>query len=72
MEAKASRTLVRSTPELWALADDAERMSAWMGGLTGALGPVEVEVTTCEPERSLAWRSPASGASTSRTSRCSS
>jgi hypothetical protein len=32
-----------------------------MGGRIGVPSPVEVEVTSCEPQRSLAWRSPASG-----------
>jgi hypothetical protein len=56
MEATAKRTLVKSAPELWELADDAERMEAWMGGLMGSPVPLGVEVTTREPERVLAWR----------------
>jgi hypothetical protein len=64
MEAKAKRTLVKSAPELWELADDLARMEAWMGGLLGASAPIAVEVTDREPERVLAWRSaaPESGA----------
>jgi hypothetical protein len=55
METKARRTLVKSAPELWELADDLERMEDWMAGLVGT-GPVEVEVTDREPERVIAWR----------------
>lgn len=56
METKASRTLVKSAPELWELADDLARMEAWMGGLVGRQSPIPVEVTDREPERILAWR----------------
>jgi hypothetical protein len=56
METQAKRTLVKSAPELWELADDLARMEAWMAGLVGASGPVDVEVTDREPERILAWR----------------
>jgi hypothetical protein len=56
MEAKAKRTLVKSPPELWQLADDLARMEAWMAGLVGSTGPVSVEVTDRDPERILAWR----------------
>ena len=55
METNAKRTLVKSAPELWELADDLARMEAWMGGLVGA-PPVPVEVTDRDPERILAWR----------------
>jgi hypothetical protein len=55
MEAKAKRRLVKSPPELWELADDPERMEAWMAGLVGSPGPVSVEVTDRDPERVLAW-----------------
>ncbi len=57
MESKAKRTLVKSAPELWELADDATRMESWMGGLIGVTHPIAVEVTDREPERILAWRS---------------
>ena len=57
MESKAKRTLVKSAPELWLLADDEARMESWMAGLVGARQPVSVEVTEREPERVLAWRS---------------
>lgn len=56
MEAKARRRLVKSPPELWELADDLERMEAWMAGLVGSPGPVAVEVIDRDPERVLAWR----------------
>ena len=59
MESKTKRTLVKSAPELWELADDQARMQAWMGGLTGAGGPAPVEVTRREPGRVLAWRAAA-------------
>jgi hypothetical protein len=56
MEAKAKRTLVKSAPELWELADDPVRMEAWMRDLVGTHGPLAVEVTAREPERIIAWR----------------
>ena len=56
METKAKRTLVKSAPELWELADDIARLEAWMGGLVGAPSPVPVEVTERVPQRALAWR----------------
>ncbi len=62
MEAKAKRTLVKSAPELWELADDLTRMEAWMAGLVGTGRPIPVEVTDREPERILAWRSAEPGA----------
>jgi hypothetical protein len=56
MESKAKRTLVKSPPELWELADDVARMEAWMAGLVGTPDPIPVRVTDRKPERSLAWR----------------
>lgn len=56
MEAKTKRTLVKSAPELWELADDLARMEAWMGGLVGAPQPIPVKVTDRKPQRVLAWR----------------
>jgi len=56
METKATRTLVKSAPELWELADDLARMEAWMAGLVGAAQPIAVEVTDRDPERIIAWR----------------
>ena len=57
METKAKRTLVKSAPELWELADDQDRMQEWMGGLVGAGGPIEIEVVDRDAERALVWRS---------------
>ncbi len=62
MESKAKRTLVKSAPELWELADDLARMETWMGGLVGERRPIEIEVTDRDPERVLAWRSAREGA----------
>ena len=56
METIAKRTLVKSAPELWELADDLARMETWMGGLVGSDDPIPIEVTDREPERILAWR----------------
>jgi hypothetical protein len=55
MESKAKRTLVKSPPELWELADDVPRMEAWMAGLVGTAQPISVLVTDREPQRVLAW-----------------
>jgi hypothetical protein len=63
MESKAKRTLVKSPPELWELADDMPRMEAWMAGLVGTSQPVSVAVVDREPQRILAWRTVAGGAS---------
>jgi len=62
MEAKAKRTVVKSSPELWALADDPARMQAWMADLIGAAEPVAVEVIDRDPGRALAWRCSRGGA----------
>ena len=59
MEIKAKRTLVKSAPELWVLADDIARLEAWMGGLVGSDSPVPVEVTARVPERYLRCQSSA-------------
>jgi hypothetical protein len=56
MESKAKRTLVKSAPELWELADDLPRMEAWMAGVVGTPQPVRVQVTLREPGRILAWQ----------------
>jgi hypothetical protein len=55
MESKAKRTLVKSPPELWELADDVPRMEAWMADLVGTPEPVPVLVTDREPQRVLVW-----------------
>ncbi|CAN5573393.1 hypothetical protein BH10ACT11_BH10ACT11_13610 [soil metagenome] len=55
MESTARRTLVKSAPELWELADDLERMEAWLCDVAG--GPVPgVEVTEREHQQRLAWQ----------------
>ena len=56
MEGNAQRTLVKSAPELWELADDISRMEAWMARVVGASERVAVEVVDRQPERVLAWR----------------
>jgi hypothetical protein len=56
MQSNAKRTLVKSAPELWELADDLTRLQSWMGGLVGAGQPVAVEVLAREPGRTLVWR----------------
>jgi len=56
METKVKRTLVKSAPELWELADDLSRMEAWMAALVGDEHPPSVEVTDRRPARALAWR----------------
>jgi hypothetical protein len=56
MKTKAKRTLVKSAPELWELADDLARMEAWMAGIVDGSESIPVEVTNREPERALAWR----------------
>ncbi len=69
MEIKVKRTLVKSAPELWELADDLARLEAWMGGFVGAEAPVSVEVTERIPERYLMWRgAPPSGSARIRVS----
>jgi hypothetical protein len=61
VKVRARRTLVKSAPELWELADDVARMEAWMAGLVGSPQPVPVEVTERRPEQALAWRSTVPG-----------
>jgi hypothetical protein len=56
MKTKARRTLVKSAPELWEVADDIARMEAWMAGIVGESESIRVEVTNREPERALAWK----------------
>ena len=66
MESKTKRTLVKSAPELWALADDLARMEAWMAGVVGGPQSVSVEVTDRERERLLAWRTSGTEAGSAR------
>lgn len=56
MTSQAKRTLVKSPPELWELADDLPRMEAWMAEVVGTTDPVHVDVTERDPERILAWQ----------------
>jgi hypothetical protein len=65
MESNVKRTLVKSAPELWELADNPARMQAWMAGLTGAGSPAPVEVVQRDPGRLLAWRAARPGSDTS-------
>ncbi len=62
METHAKRTLVKSAPELWQLADDPVKLEVWMAGLIAANHPIEIEVTHHEPERLLAWQTANGGA----------
>ncbi len=66
MESKTKRTLVKSAPELWALADDLARMEAWMAGVVGRSQAVSIEVTHRERERTLAWRTSGTEAGSAR------
>jgi hypothetical protein len=49
----ASRTLVKSQPELWELIDQPDRMQGLMSGLLGRAA--EVTVSKREPESILRW-----------------
>jgi hypothetical protein len=56
----ASRTLVKSPPELWELLDQPERMQGLMCGLLGRA--TEVSVDRREPETLLRWEASEDGA----------
>ena len=56
----ASRTLVKSPPELWELLDQPERMQGLMCGLIGRA--TEVTVEKREPGSMLRWEASADGA----------
>ena len=49
----ASRTLVKSPPELWEMLDQAERMEGLMSSLTGQAS--EIKVYERDPESYLGW-----------------
>lgn len=66
VKTKAKRTLVKSAPELWELADDLARMEAWMAGIVGEPDSIPVQVTNREPERALAWRTGGTGRTQAR------
>lgn len=57
----ASRTLVKSPPELWEQIDQPERMQGLMCSLVGRA--TEIEINEREPEEHLRWeaRDPADG-----------
>ena len=55
MKIKASRTLMKSAPELWELLDDELAMRHWSTQVCGNDGPVE-EIGR-DAGRMLAWRS---------------
>ena|ERR1044072_398431 len=55
--ATASRTLVKSQPELWQLVDQPNRLQGWSSGLLGYAA--DIEVTEREPEAHLAWEASA-------------
>ncbi|MEK6252706.1 MAG: hypothetical protein AABM43_12410 [Actinomycetota bacterium] len=55
MKITATRTLVKSAPELWELLDDEPQLRHWSAQLCEGDGAVEV--TAREPGRLLAWRS---------------
>jgi hypothetical protein len=50
----ASRTLVKSPPELWELIDHPERMQGLMSSLIGRAA--EIDVYERSPEERLAWK----------------
>ena len=56
----ASRTLVKSPPELWELLDQPDRMQGLMCGLLGHA--TEVSVEQREPESLLRWEASGDGA----------
>ena len=55
MEITATRTLVKSAPELWELLDDEPQLRHWSARL--CKGDGQVEVLESEPGRLLVWRS---------------
>jgi hypothetical protein len=55
----ASRTLVKSPPELWELLDQPERMQGLMSALVGQA--TEVNVYERQPESLLCWESTTRG-----------
>ena len=54
MKITATRTLMKSAPELWELLDDELQLRHWSSRLCGDEG--QVEVTAREPGRLLVWR----------------
>jgi len=54
MKITATRTLMKSAPELWELLDDELQLRHWSERLCDSAGAVEV--TAREPRRLLIWR----------------
>jgi hypothetical protein len=54
MKITATRTLMKSAPELWELLDDELQLRHWSERLSDSDGAVEV--TAREPRRLLVWR----------------
>jgi len=57
MKITATRTLMKSAPELWELLDDELQLRHWSERLCDGEGDGAVEVTAREPGRLLVWRS---------------
>lgn len=57
MALEADRTLVKSPPELWELADDADLQARWCARLLGRDETIPVTVTLREAGERIAWRS---------------
>lgn len=55
----ASRTLVKSPPELWEMLDQPERMQGLMSSLVGQA--IEINVYEREPETYLGWEAREAG-----------
>jgi streptomycin 6-kinase len=56
MKIIATRTLMKSAPELWELLDDEPQLRHWSARLCDGDGDGAVEVTAREPGRLLIWR----------------
>jgi hypothetical protein len=54
MKITATKTLMKSAPEIWELIDDELQLRHWSESLCGADGPIEV--VTREPEQLIGWR----------------
>jgi hypothetical protein len=62
MEITATRTLVKSAPELWELLDDEPQLRHWSSHLCGGDGPVKVLAR--RPGEVLVWRSDGAASAT--------
>jgi hypothetical protein len=56
MKIIATRTLMKSAPELWELLDDEPQLRHWSARLCDGDSDSAVEVTAREPGRLLIWR----------------